>query len=83
MWAQIGNLRMVSYRQHWTLGKREMIASLFFFDRAAVSTCDLFFKILFFLLLPNAPQYTVVYLVVGPSSRAMWDSASAWLDKQC
>ena len=54
-------------------------------------SCLGFFKILhlififflFFLLLPKAPQYIVVYFVVAPSSCGMWDTASAWLNEQC
>ena len=43
-----------------------------------------FLKISFFLFLPKAPQYIVVYiLVVGPSSYGTWNAASAWLDELC
>ena len=45
-----------------------------------------FFKILFiflFFLLPEAPQYIVVYFSVGPSSYGMWDAASSWPDDRC
>ena len=44
-----------------------------------------FLKILFFsLFLPKAPplRSCIVFLVVGPSSCAMWDATSAWPDEQ-
>ena len=45
-----------------------------------------FFKdfFIFFLFLPKAPRYIVVYSSLwGPSSCGMWDAASAWFDEQC
>ena len=38
-------------------------------------------NLLFFLLLPEAPQHMVVYSVSGPSGCAVWDAASAWPDE--
>ena len=48
------------------------------------SSADAVFLSFFFfpLFLPKSPQYIVVYLVVGPSSCAMWDATSAWPDEQ-
>ena len=46
---------------------------------APVKSVFFFLKILFFLLLPKAPQY----IVVGPCSCGVWDAATAWLGKQC
>ena len=59
----------------------------YFFFRPFTLSCEHFFflKILFFFLfLPKAPQYIVVYsFFMGPSSCGMWDAASAWFDEQC
>ena len=58
--------------------------TLFFFLRLAAeltSVASIIFS--FFLLLPKAPQYIVVYSTVGHSGSAMWDAASARPDEQC
>ena len=40
-----------------------------------------------FFIFPFSPQsppvHSCIFFVVGPSSRGMWDSASAWFDEQC
>ena len=43
-----------------------------------------FLKIFFFRFSPQSPPvHSCIFLVVGPSSCGMWDTASAWLDEQC
>ena len=54
----------------WKRSRLVPRASLLFF---------FFQRFYFFLFLPKAPQYIVVY----SSSCGMWDAASAWFDEQC
>ena len=43
-----------------------------------------FFKDFIFPFSPQSPQvHSCVFLVVGPSSCAMWDAASPWPDEWC
>ena len=43
-----------------------------------------FFKDFIFAFFPQRhPVRSCIFLVVGPSSCGMWDTASAWLDERC
>ena len=53
-----------------------------------LTSVPIFFCFFFFnFIFPFSPQsplvHSCVFLVVGPSSCGMWDTASAWLDEQC
>ena len=55
---------------------------LFNFAFCCAITKLLFLHNVFFLLVSKPPSTQLYILAVGPSSCAMWDTTSAWLDEQ-